>query len=64
MTVKQLKEKLKRVPETSQIVFDDLQGGRIPVEEFRVESSKHSANLGGHSKPALVVLSDGPAIDS
>lgn len=64
MTVKELRDKLKGLPDDLEVLFDDLKGGRIPVEDFRVERRVQFEKPGIHSKTSIVVLSDNARIES
>ena len=64
MNVKELSDKLKALPGEWQVLFDDLKGGRIPVEDFRVERRVQFEKPGIHSKTSIVVLSDNVRIES
>jgi len=65
MNVKELRDKLKQLPDGLEVLFDDLTGGRIPVEDFRVERRVQFEKPGLHSKTAItVVLSDNAVIES
>jgi hypothetical protein len=56
MTVRELKEKLKLAPDGSEVLFDDLQGGRLPVADVRLEPPSKFDKPGQHTLPALVVV--------
>ena len=56
MIVSELKEKLALAPEDGEVVFDDLQGGRIPVTDLRIEQRVKFEKPGAHSETALVVI--------
>lgn len=64
MNVKELRDKLKAIPDDWEVLFDDLKGGRIPVEDFRVERRVQFEKPGIHSKTSIVVLSDNARIES
>jgi hypothetical protein len=64
MNVKELRDKLKTLPDDWEVLFDDLKGGRIPVEDFRVERRVQFEKPGIHSKTSIVVLSDNARIGS
>jgi hypothetical protein len=64
MNVKELRDKLKVLPDDWEVLFDDLKGGRIPVEDFRVERRVQFEKPGIHSKTSIVVLSDNARIGS
>jgi len=64
MNVKELHDKLKTLPDDWEVLFDDLKGGRIPVEDFRVERRVQFEKPGIHSKTSIVVLSDNARIGS
>lgn len=64
MNVKDLRDKLKKVPDEWEVLFDDLKGGRIPVEDFRVERRVQFEKPGTNSKTSIVVLSDDARIES
>jgi hypothetical protein len=56
--------KLKAIPGDWEVLFDDLKGGRIPVEDFRVERRVQFEKPGIHSQTSIVVLSDNARIES
>jgi len=59
LTVKELKLKLKNLPDDWEIYIDDLTGGRIGLEEFRIESPAKARAYGGiETDKSIVVLSD------
>ena len=64
MNVKELRDKLKGQPDDLEVLFDDLKGGRIPVEDFRVERRVQFEKPGIHSKTSILVLSDIAMIQS
>jgi hypothetical protein len=64
VNVKELRDKLKPLPEDWEVLFDDLKGGRIPVEDFRVERRVQFEQPGIHPKTFIVVLSDKARIES
>jgi hypothetical protein len=64
MNVKELRDKLHALPDDWEVRFDDLNGGRIPVEDFRVERRVQFEKPGIHSKTSIVVLSDNARIES
>jgi len=57
MNVKELRDKLHALPDDWEVRFDDLIGGRIPVEDFRVEPRVQFEIPGTNSKKSIVVLS-------
>jgi hypothetical protein len=63
MTVGQLKEKLRRIPDELEVAFDDLNGGRIPIETVRIERRVKFEKPGMHTETAIVVFSDDPRIE-
>jgi len=63
MTVIELTTKLKALPDDWGIYCDDLNGGRIPIEEFRVEPAEKFVSRGKYSKPSLVVISPNPRLE-
>ena len=58
MTVGALRDKLKELPNHWEVAFDDLQGGRIPVESLRIEGQSSRGNTVYHKRVSLVILSD------
>jgi hypothetical protein len=64
MNVKELRDKLRPLQGDLEVLFDDLKGGRIPVETFRVERRVQFEKTGMHSHTAIVVLSDDARIET
>ena len=58
MTIGDLRDRLKELPDTWEIAFDDPQGGRIPIDSIQIEGQSNRGNTLYHRRGSLVVLSD------
>jgi hypothetical protein len=57
MKAQELLQKLKQVPPDSEVEFDDLGGGRIPIQDVRLEPRlKFDQRPGVQSLPAVVLV--------
>ena len=58
MKIKDLIAKLKKCQQEAEVYFDDLDGGLIPIDDFKIVSRSKARELGSNSKTTIVVLSD------
>jgi hypothetical protein len=60
---KERTQKAARRLEDLKIYFDDLNGGRIPIANLRVEQAAKFLKPTTYSKPSIVVISDTGALE-
>lgn len=58
MTTTELIRKLKKLPETADVFFDNLEGGLVLIENVRIASTKEKSAAGRDGNKPAVVLSD------